>query len=89
MWWPAQSEFFGKVCCWSGASYSKSSMFALRPQRITVICSMTARGCTPSRSCMNVPDGSLNGPNVSGALQPMTSWNHAIASSMSGTVMPT
>jgi hypothetical protein len=63
-------------------------MLALRPQRIIVICSMTARGWTPSRSCMKVPVGSENGPKVSGALQPMTSSNHATASSMSGTVMP-
>ena len=31
MWCPAQSEFRGNVFRWSGALYSKSSMFALRP----------------------------------------------------------
>ena len=64
-------------------------MLALWPQRIIVICSITARGWTPSSSSMNGPVGSLNGPNVSGPLHPMTSSNQAIASSMSGTVMPT
>jgi hypothetical protein len=38
---------------------------------------------------MKVPVGSLNGPNVSGATHPITSSNQAIASSMSGTVIPT
>ena len=38
---------------------------------------------------MNVPVGSANGPNVSGATQPITSSNHATAASMSGTVIPT
>src|SRR5215211_696702 len=64
-------------------------MLALRPQRTIVICWMTALGSTPSRSCMKVPSESLNGPNVSGAAQPITFSNHPIASSMSGTVMPT
>src|SRR6476659_3212760 len=89
MWWPAKSEFFGNVVTWSGAEYWKSSMFALRPQRIIVICWITARGWTPSRSVMNVPVGSLNGPNESGAAHPITRWNHATASWMFGTVMPT
>src|SRR5262245_16023942 len=89
MWWPAKSEFFGNVVTWSGDEYWKSSMFALRPQRIIVIWWITARGCTPSRSVMNVPVGSLNGPNESGAAQPITRWNHATASAMFGTVMPT
>ena len=38
---------------------------------------------------MNVPVGSLNGPNFSGVQQPITSSNQARASAMSGTVMPT
>ena len=38
---------------------------------------------------MNVPVGSLNGPNLSGVQQPITSSNQARASAMSGTVMPT
>ena len=64
-------------------------MFALRPMRSIVICEITAFGSTSSRSCMNVPTGSLNGPNVSGAAAPITSSNHSIASLMSGTVIPT
>ncbi len=89
MWCPLQSEFRGNVVRWSGALYWNSSMFALRPQRTIVIWWITARGSTSSRSCMNVPVGSLNGPNVRGATQPITSSNQAIASSMSGTVIPT
>ena len=73
----------------AGRVYSKSSMFEPVPQRSTLISGITARGSTSSRSCMNVPTGSLNGPKRSGVSQPTTSSNQARASAMSGTVMPT
>ena len=74
---------------WLGEVYSNSSMFEPVPQRSMLISGITARGSTSSRSCMNVPVGSLNGPNLSGVWQPITSSNQARASAMSGTVMPT
>ena len=82
------SLFFGLASFWSGAVYLNSSMFEPKPQRTSVISSITAFGSTPSRSCMNVPLSSANGPNDIAFLQPTTSVKKSTACFMSGTVMP-
>ena len=78
----------GLASFWSGAVYLNSSMFDPKPQRTSVISSITALGSTPSRSCMNVPLSSANGPNDMAFLQPTTSVKNSTACFMSGTVMP-